>query len=456
MRRFFFLIIIFLIQAHFADAQVIHIPEDHPAIQEGIDAANTGDTVLVAEGRYYENINFRGKAITLASRFILDGDTSHISKTIIDGSRPANPDSASVVFMVSREDTTSVLCGFTIQGGKGALWFLDREVCRAGGGILIIESGCKIIHNRIIYNNIIDDAHVILGGGMFIGVWGRSKPVMVRENCISFNTIESVNQTGGAGISLGGTGVTDVIIEKNTISHNTAIMTGNWPRSHGGGISVVLIMPDTATIIVRDNEISYNKLIGQKTIGAGVDIVYREPGGRFTDLDPSPLIYNNIISHNFSQEAGGGLRIETIWINHSNYSVVSPQPIIMNNTIINNSASWGSGFIIRQSYPLFINNTNRNETVDTATAQFVIDEQSVLYMHKNRIQNVWKDKRIPGLFDRYYMKINNNRLKVAFTDSGEPPDVSVLPPLWREWWVLTGYGLVIILIFLWYRRFLLL
>ncbi|MCB0292955.1 MAG: hypothetical protein KDH97_22060, partial [Calditrichaeota bacterium] len=85
-----------------------HIPTDHPTIQAGINTAADGDTVLVAEGIYFENISFRGKAITVASRFLLDGDTSHIANTVIDGSRPIHPDSASVVYFISGEDTTSM------------------------------------------------------------------------------------------------------------------------------------------------------------------------------------------------------------------------------------------------------------------------------------------------------------------------------------------------------------
>jgi len=94
-------------------AQIIHVPADQPTIQEGINVAINGDTVLVADSTYYENINFKGKAITVASNFILDGDTSHISNTIIDGSQPEHPDSASVVRFISGEDTTSIIQGFT-------------------------------------------------------------------------------------------------------------------------------------------------------------------------------------------------------------------------------------------------------------------------------------------------------------------------------------------------------
>ena len=67
---------------------VIQIPDDYATIQAGIDVAENGDTVLVAEDTYYENVIIQNKVVTLASYFLIDGDTSHISKTIINGSQP--------------------------------------------------------------------------------------------------------------------------------------------------------------------------------------------------------------------------------------------------------------------------------------------------------------------------------------------------------------------------------
>ena len=76
--------IISLLITFTSTAQIIYVPDDQPTIQAGINAASDGDIVGVADGIYYENIRFMGKAITVASEFLMDGDPSHISNTIID------------------------------------------------------------------------------------------------------------------------------------------------------------------------------------------------------------------------------------------------------------------------------------------------------------------------------------------------------------------------------------
>ncbi|TET67910.1 MAG: hypothetical protein E3J45_04090, partial [Candidatus Zixiibacteriota bacterium] len=95
-----------------AYATIINIPGDYPTIQEGIDHSSDGDTVLVQPDTYYENLNFNGHNITLASLFLTTGDTSYISTTIIDG------DSADAVITVYNGETGQIV-GFTVQNGRG-------------------------------------------------------------------------------------------------------------------------------------------------------------------------------------------------------------------------------------------------------------------------------------------------------------------------------------------------
>ena len=59
-------------------ASDIRVPTDYATIQTAIDAAGTDDAVLVSPGTYRENVDFKGKAITVAS---VDGP----SVTTIDG-----------------------------------------------------------------------------------------------------------------------------------------------------------------------------------------------------------------------------------------------------------------------------------------------------------------------------------------------------------------------------------
>ncbi len=83
-------------------------------IQDGIDAAINDDTVRVAQGRYYENINFNGNNIILTS--IDPNNPSVVANTIIDGN-----DAGSVVTFAGTEDANCLLTGLTITNGTGTV-----------------------------------------------------------------------------------------------------------------------------------------------------------------------------------------------------------------------------------------------------------------------------------------------------------------------------------------------
>ncbi|MBK6966252.1 MAG: hypothetical protein IPH20_20595 [Bacteroidales bacterium] len=139
--------------------------------------------------------------------FLTDGDTAHISNTIIDGSQLTNMQSASMVYFVSGEDTTTILCGFTIRHGKGTLYETPSNTYRAGGGVYISSSGAKIIHNHITENSLNNTLYAVteFADGAGIGCkWNIGNHwIVVSGNTIDHNSCRS-NSVGatGAGISI--------------------------------------------------------------------------------------------------------------------------------------------------------------------------------------------------------------------------------------------------------------
>ncbi len=144
---------------------VISIPADYPTVQQGLNAAVENDTILVADGTYYENLKFPPFNLTLASHFIMDGDSSHIDATILDGSQPADPDSASVIYMDGGQDSSTCVVGFTITGGKGtrnSLWWPGYDI-HYGGGCALYECSPVIKKNYFVS----DTSN--LGSGVYLG-----------------------------------------------------------------------------------------------------------------------------------------------------------------------------------------------------------------------------------------------------------------------------------------------
>jgi len=213
------------------------VPSQYGTIQEAIDAANDNDRIIVSSGRYFENINFKGKDIVLTSEN--PDDNAVVLSTIIDG------DGAdSVVRFSALEPTTCRLEGFTITNGQaasgggingsGTLATISKNLimlnnATSGGGIAFLEGllrdnviarntatsgGGLYSCNGTIEDNMIYDNTGQNGGGVYLS-WGTFKRNRIFSN--------------DASDSGGGFNMCDGIIKNNFIYGNTAV-------SYGGGV----------------------------------------------------------------------------------------------------------------------------------------------------------------------------------------------------------------------------
>jgi hypothetical protein len=266
----------------------IQVPADQPTIQAAINAANDGDTVLVSDGIYLENINFNGKAITVTS---VNGS----GVTTIDGGK-----AATVVLFVSHETAGSVLNGFTITNGFAGF---QSPNFGEGGGIAV-ENSSPTITNNLITNN-----GACNGAGIGIAFAGP----LIQANTISSNFQSGcTGGIGGGGISIRGQSNSTRLIG-NVITNNS--MTGSGVG--GGGIALFA----AGAPLIQDNIFTGNNGGIQ---GGGIAIVN----------DASPKIVDNLFIHN-TASSGGGLW----WL----IPMSTPGIRLLNNTIADNVAMQGSG-----------------------------------------------------------------------------------------------------------------
>jgi hypothetical protein len=197
--------LLFALLAHASVTRAATLPVlPGASVQAAIDAAAPGDVVLLAAGTHAGDIDFAGKAITVAG----EGPGS-----ILRGSG-----TGPVVSFTTGEGATSVLANLTVTGG----------LAERGGGIHVAGASPTIVGNVIIANRARTQ-----GSGVYV----EASSAALRNNLIAFNAT-----AGGDPHSVEIQAAAPSIIN-NTIAH---------------GDSNGLILRDASAAIVMNNIIAYN------------------------------------------------------------------------------------------------------------------------------------------------------------------------------------------------------
>lgn len=315
-----FLVLLMLTGSTFAT--IIRVPSQYPTIQQGLNAAQNGDTVLVAAGSYVENIAWPGiDGIRLMSE---SGPTS----TVIN----ANSAGRAITFPNVSFSRNTIIMGFTMQNGAS-----DR-----GAGIYLY--GSPYLAGNIIKKNRAQGTSTwVYGGGMFCDGTGSPR---IEGNTFSGNVCIGEYWNHGAGLYIDD-GVSPIVIG-NVFEYDSTI-GGYW--NYGAGI----FCDQNSTPDIRHNIIHSNVASGGDR-GYGVGI--------HTYGDCPAYILSNLIINNTAQSGswnyGAGIHINNMAVLYNNtiagnrciggfsnrgggIHVYDSTNTIANNIVVGNSASNGGG-----------------------------------------------------------------------------------------------------------------
>ncbi len=233
------------------------------SIQAAIDAAQDGDVVTIAPGTYFENLNFKGKNITLTSVDPQDPDV--VSATIIDGGGKY------AAIVVQNVETEAVITGFTITKGNR--------------GVVIRDSAVTLTHNVIKGNSTSEK-----GGGVYIN---SRLPCVIEYNTISEN--RCIDHGGGLHVQGGTHTITENMFIKNSADASPYFSSNPYFSSEGGG--GIYIGRATKAILMR-NAFHLNTTEGK---GGAVLVV---GSAMIVDDEDKPLLYPDTLNEYMDNTPG--------------------------------------------------------------------------------------------------------------------------------------------------------
>jgi hypothetical protein len=305
----------------------IAVPQDYDTIQQAVNAAQSGDEIIVSPGLYYENVDFLNKNIQLRSLYPLDPNC--VQQTIIDGNGLDN-----CIKIISGQDPTTAVAGLKLQNGHGEFgggihvdnssgpvlmfnYITQNFAERYGGGIDSRDYCYSYIVNNTISNNYADDC----GGGVHNGRWSTCT---IENNKILNNT----SRLNGGGIY--NYNNTNIKIIGNLIADNSGGGAAGVYTWDGGGIidrniftgNIAGVTGGAIVMLTADTIISNN-------------LVYANRAGQYAGIliwsGGSCEVRNNTVVANVATNIGGGISVQ--------FNVIDCQ--ITNNIVAYNGPGGG-------------------------------------------------------------------------------------------------------------------
>jgi len=396
--------------------------QTYTTIQSGINAANNGDTVLVAPGTYNENIDFKGKAITVTS-------SGGPAVTIIDGGSKG----PAVTFQTG-ETSASTISGFTIQHGGN--YVPNSGISSNGNGDVYLYNSAPTILNNVItlggcwdidsyysaptiQNNTISatqdpNGTCSFGGGAAILVWGGLNgynAADINSGSIIGNTIENnvesgledAGGNGGAGIAVWGGSplIMNNIIRDNAspggsggainfVNSEGAVIAQNLIYGNSAGCGGGAIATDSLGLYVFNNTIVDNVGVGTAGYSDCTPIaqIYPSPDAYGTD-NPSDVFINNIISGSTSYPA-----VNCSWFESPS---LSSQPTFENNILYNAGGPFFGSYCVDVSNqdgniaadPQFVNPAAGDYQLKSTSPAIDSGQNAVLQTFQTATGQVW-------------------------------------------------------------------
>ncbi len=291
---YFFVFLCIILEIGAVDASVLKVPGEYPSIQDAINRANSGDTIMVSSGNYtlfFKNIVIPEKIVLNIKS--VDGPVNTV--IVGRGDAPA---------ITIGEDSKVVIDGFTItmQG--------DLENGVMGGAIFCAAGSAPVIRHNIIVGN-----RATFGAGVYCDT--QSMPQIIENLFLSnkakvsggaiftdhargvisrnrFHLNRAGNSGGAIGCNRGSSKITNNIFWKNEAVFGGAISCDRAASIIDNNTMVANKAHAGGAILVEKGSVRLTNLIFWENSKGGLELRANGPAERPSYSDLQESIYKGI------------------------------------------------------------------------------------------------------------------------------------------------------------------